>query len=317
MSEEHHGTGPLARSFVLLTPAHNEAEHLRRLFRSVLALQTRPDHWVVCDDGSKDGTGALAAELSDGHEFITVMSRPARADRQINSKADVVAEAYAEAVTHCPDAAFVVSLDADVELPANTFDLLLDRFEADPNLGLAGGIYRYDDVETGEAGRVRPHHVPGPLQMFRREVFDAIGGYRALPDGGLDVVSGAHARMLGWTTTAFPELVYQHNRPMGTGGGRRRVVAAFHGGARDRSLGAGLAFMAVKTLRRLDDRPYVLSALARFAGFLHSAITRRPHGLDPEMLAFIRAEQRQRVLPGPLKRRLASATTASPAAERG
>lgn len=311
MSEEHHGAGASARSFVLVTPAHNEADHLDALFRSILALDRRPDHWVVCDDGSADDTGPRAIELAEGTGFITVLHRPRRHDRQINSKADVVAEAYTEAIRHCPDADFVVSLDADVELPADTFTFLLDRFEEDPELGLAGGIYRYDDTETGEAGRVRPHHVPGPLQMFRREVFDAIGGYQALPDGGLDVVAGARARMLGWRTTAFPELVYQHNRRMGTGGGRRLLVAAFHGGVRDRSLGAGLPFMLVKTVRRIDDRPFVLSALARLAGFLHSAITRRPIALDPELLAFIRAEQRQRVIPGPLGRRLSPTETAA------
>ena len=300
MSGTAGGSGS-AHRLIAVTPAHNEADHLPTLFAAMVAQTTRPDRWVVVDDGSQDETGPLAERLAAPHDFITVLRRPRPSGRQLTSKAHSVAAGYTAAIEACPDATLVASLDADVELPPHAFTHLLDRFDDDPGLGVAGGVYQEEVDGRTRIGRVRPTHVPGPLQVFRREVFDAIDGYQPLPDGGLDVVSTAKARMLGWRTIAFPELVYIHHRRMGTGGGRRPLSAHFHGGIRDRSLGATLPFMVVKSLRRLTDRPLVLGSMARLAGFLYASVTRRPSAVPAEVASFMRAEHRRRILPDRLR----------------
>ena len=64
----------------------------------------------------------------------------------------------------------------------------------DASLGVTGGMYH--EVENGRsllAGRAYGDHVPGPAQVFRREVFDQVEGYQPWEFGGDDVVSVTRA----------------------------------------------------------------------------------------------------------------------------
>jgi len=286
---------------VAVTPAHNEAPHLEVLAQSIAAQTVRPSVWVIVDDRSTDGTGEIADKLAETHDFVHVIHRDHSSGRRLSSKAEAVAVAYEAALERCPDAEFVASIDADVELPHHCFALLLERFAEEPKLGITGGVYRQLVNGQMRIGRISATHVPGPLQVFRRSVFDAIGGYQPLRDGGLDVVSTAHARMLGWETRAQPELTFTHGRRVGTGGDRHPLAASFHSGQRDYSLGSSLAFALVKSVNRIHDAPFVLASLARLLGYLSAAVSRRPRGISPDLQAFIRAEQNERIfesLPG-------------------
>ncbi len=188
-------------------------------------------------------------------------------------------------------------MDADIELPANAFEFLLERFAEDPKLGITGGVYEHPVAGEMVVSRVSATHVPGPLQFFRREVFDAVGGYKPLSDGGLDVVSTAHARMLGWSTRPYHELVITHNRRMGTGGDRHPVLAEFQGGIRDHSLGSSIVFESAKCVRRVRDNPPIIASTARMSGFLYARISRRPSDVPKEIAKFIREEQLARLRP--------------------
>ena len=289
----------------VVTPAHNEAELLEKLGRTVAAQTSRPVLWVIANDASTDETGAVADRLAAEHGFVRVLHRSRTKGRQLSSKADAIAEAYEVVQQSGIDVSFVASLDADLELPEDTFERILKNFDADERLGISGGIYEHLVGGTWEYGRISPTHVPGPLQVFRREVFEAVGGYLPLRDGGLDVVSTAQARMLGWETGVTPGVVYVHNRQTGTGGGRHPLVAAYVTGIRDRSLGMSLRFQLAKCVYRLKSGRD-LAPLAALVGFLQAMITRRPSDVPDDVAAFIRNEQHQR-LSGQMAARLGAA----------
>ena len=288
------GDGGQAR-LLALTPAHNEAAHLRALGESLARQTLTPLVWVVVNDGSTDATGEVADALADEFDFVHVIHRPRSHGRRLSAKAESVAVAHATARELHPDAEFVASIDADVELPPHTFERIVDEFNRHPSLGVTGGIYYHPVNGESKAGWVSPTHVPGPLQVFRAEVFEAIGGYQPLRDGGLDVVSTAHARMLGWDTRAIPELHFTHSRQMGTGGDRHPLSAQYHHGIRDYSVGTSFVFEVAKVVRRLFAPPPVIGALVRMAGYLFAVVTRRESLVPPEIAAHIRAEQNQRL----------------------
>lgn len=111
---------------------------------------------------------------------------------------------------------FVGNLDADVVLEPNYYETTLAKFQANPRLGLAGGLVcdrcwdRLDEEFTA-ADSVR-----GPVQMFRRECYEQIGGYTGMVIGGEDSVAEIKARMHGWQVRTFPEIKALHLRPTGT-----------------------------------------------------------------------------------------------------
>ncbi len=61
-------------SYSIVTPARNERDNLRRLATCVLEQRARPACWMIVDDGSDDGMGEDALELSRVHDWILVRS---------------------------------------------------------------------------------------------------------------------------------------------------------------------------------------------------------------------------------------------------
>ena len=47
---------PSLPSYVLITPARNEAQFIELTIKSVIAQTSKPIKWVIVSDGSTDGT---------------------------------------------------------------------------------------------------------------------------------------------------------------------------------------------------------------------------------------------------------------------
>jgi hypothetical protein len=297
---------------VVVTPAHNEAAHLPDLIQSIVAQDHRPACWVIVNDASDDATSELAHEAARSHDFIRVLDRTRQGGHSLSAKAEAVNAGYAAAVSEVPDAEFFASTDADMEFPPHTFSALLKRLADNPRLGVAGGVYYHMVKGRMQAGRGSPTHVSGSLQMFRRPVFDAIGGYQPLLYGAIDVISTASARLRGWETRAFDDLRFVHRRRTGTGDESSMIKVNYDDGVRDYSIGSSFLFVAAKCVRRLGDDPKILGSLARLAGFVVSVVTRRHSNVDPEVKAFIRAEQLDRL---PLVRLLRRRHDSEPAVD--
>ena len=88
-------------------------------------------------------------------------------------------------------------LDADVTFQSDYFEQILRRFDAEPALGLAGGVV----IDVGLPRDRFPRNridVPGAVQFFRRECFERIG--RLDSDSGRrmgwnDMCDGSHERI--------------------------------------------------------------------------------------------------------------------------
>jgi dolichol-phosphate mannosyltransferase len=65
------------REAVIIVPTYNEAENLEPLCAAIFAQTDRCDILVV-DDGSPDGTGAIADRLAQSDPRITVLHRPGK-----------------------------------------------------------------------------------------------------------------------------------------------------------------------------------------------------------------------------------------------
>jgi len=65
----------------------------------------------------------------------------------------------------------------------------------------------------------------------------------------------------------------------------------------NRSLGyAPLFQLSVSAYRAAVQPPYLVSGLAMLAGYAWAALRREARALDPDTVAFLRAEQRRRLL---------------------
>ena len=61
-----------AEPFLLLTPAHDEADQAESLVAAVRASSLRPSRWLVVDDNSSDGTREAFLQAGRDLPFLHV-----------------------------------------------------------------------------------------------------------------------------------------------------------------------------------------------------------------------------------------------------
>ncbi len=278
-------------SYVLVTPVRDEEATIGRTIASVVAQTVRPREWVIASDGSTDRTDDIIRAAAAENPWIRLLPLTPRPGR---SFAAVVLNTE-KGIRHLETAnhAFLGLLDSDVEFQANYFEEMIRRFHSEPALGLAGGVV----IDVGLPRDRFPRNridVPGAVQFFRRECFEAIGGLVPVPEGGWDGLTCAMARMKGYRTRLFTDLVVDHLKPrnISQGGVVRRK---WQMGVRDYVLGYHPLFEFVKCVSRLRDRPPIIGALAWWVGYVSSALARRKRMIAPEVVAHVRHEQVERV----------------------
>ena len=129
----------MALSYVLITPARNEADHIAKTLESVVAQTVLPLRWVIVSDGSTDGTDAIVESFQIGRPWIHLIKLPPRTERNFAAKVNAF-HAGQERVQDLPYDV-IGNVDGDVSFPPDYFDFLLAKMEAAPRLGVAGTHY--------------------------------------------------------------------------------------------------------------------------------------------------------------------------------
>jgi poly-beta-1,6-N-acetyl-D-glucosamine synthase len=297
------GTGAaVPNPYVLVTAAYNEEASIEKTIQSVVRQTVKPLHWVIVSDGSTDRTDAIVSGYAREHAFIQLHRLSEGHKRNFGAQVDAIHAGCAQLQARALDYAYIGNLDADICLEPAYFAELIGRFESNPQLGLAGGYI----CEADAQGVFRSRSLNGvdsvahAVQLFRRECFEAIGGYLPLKYGGPDWHAEVTARMKGWSVCSFPDLQVQHLRPTGSADHWRRD--RIRKGKMDYALGSHPVFEIVKCARRVfSEPPIVLGALLRFSAFAWCYCVGEPRPVSKEFMEFLRKEQMARVcalLPG-------------------
>ncbi len=283
------------RRLVIVTPAYNEAETLQTLAESIDRQSTAPAKWIVVNDDSDDLTGPVARRLASTRPYMRVVDAGSNSDgvrRSFGRKVLAFEAGLATVSEHDYD--LVGVLDADLVLPSDYYQRIVDAFGKESRLGLVGGRYR---LPNGKLGRAGGNAVPGGAAVLRATAYRSIGGFELLANGGEDALLGYKLRARGWATRCLHDLVYEHSREMGRGDDRSVLATAYALGRRDWSLANPASFETLKLIEMaVTERPPLLFAAARALGYAKASMSER-RDIDPLTVAHIRREQLGR-LPG-------------------
>jgi glycosyltransferase involved in cell wall biosynthesis len=279
-------------SYVVVTPARNEARSIELTIQSVVAQTVRPLRWVIVSDGSTDATDEIVKKYIAAHDFIELVRMPERQERNFAGK--VYAFNAGQARVRELPYEVIASLDADITFDEDYFSFLLEKLALDPSLGLVGTPFRETSNEIYDYRFVSIEHVSGACQMFRRECFEDIGGYVPVKGGAIDNIAVIAARMKGWKTRTFTEKVCLHRREMGTAQ-RGAIHARFKFGAKDYAIGNHPAWELFRTVYQMTKTPFLVGGLALGAGYLWATVRREKRPVSRELMAFHRREQMERL----------------------
>src|SRR5689334_1657924 len=112
--------------YAVITPTRNEEENLARLGSSMTEQDLKPRRWMIVDNGSTDGTTAVARQLADEHQWITLLEVPGEVTPVRGAPIVRAFHAGVEALED--DVDVVVKLDADVSFAPDFFERIMNAF---------------------------------------------------------------------------------------------------------------------------------------------------------------------------------------------
>ena len=210
----------------LILPTYNEAENVERVVLAALPrlAEASPDHHVlVVDDGSPDGTGAIADRLAAEHDEVEVLHRTAK---------EGLGRAYLAGFEHAlaRGADLVIEMDADFSHdPADLPRLIRATDDADLALGSryveGGGIENWGLFRRGlsRGGSLYARAIlgvpisdlTGGFKCFRRAALEGIDYRETHADGyGFQIELTYRAHKSGYRVVEVP-IVFR-DREQGT-----------------------------------------------------------------------------------------------------
>jgi glycosyltransferase involved in cell wall biosynthesis len=280
-------------NYALVTPAKNEEKFIEETIRSVIKQTKLPYKWVIVNDGSTDKTSDVVNKYRKDHSWIELVELPVRKERRFDAKIESFNEGFRRIDINKID--IIGNIDADISFEHDFFEYLLIKFMEIPRLGVAGAPFVENNKIVYQGKHVDWNHVSGACQLFRKECYKEIGGFTPVKHGGVDWIAVTTARMKGWKTQTFVEKTYNHLRPIGTGNAGL-IKARFNHGIKDYYLGNMFIWQCIRAVNQLFHKPYILSGIMTFAGYMYAAFSRVKKPISKELITFHRNEQVNRLL---------------------
>ncbi|MFD2101687.1 glycosyltransferase family 2 protein [Flagellimonas iocasae] len=266
----------------IVIPAHNEASYLKDCLDSFVAQTHRPDEVIIVDDNSSDETFQIASEFAQSHDWIKAVQRNS-VDEHIPGKK--VVDTFNFGLQHASAYNLIGKFDADIILPTNYFEAILNRFQSNWKLGMCSGLlYIQKNNDWVYENIADKTHIRGPIKMYHKACFDKIGGLR--PGVGWDTVDVLLAQYHDFDTQTVPELQVKHLRPTGHGYSSKSYLSK---GEAMYKMRYGIVLTKIAALKMAWQARSIRLYLQAVFGYLKAFFQRQPRYVSKGEGKFIRA----------------------------
>jgi len=278
-------------TYVLITPARNEALFIEMTIKTVIAQTALPIKWVIVSDGSTDGTDEIVKKYTTQYPWIDLVRTPDRTERDFAGKVFAFNAGYDKVKGMNYD--IIGNLDADITFEEDYMEFLLNRFADNPQLGVAGTPFREGEQQY-DYRFASTDHVSGACQLFRRDCFEAIGGYNPLKAGGIDLAAVLTARMKGWQARTFIEKTSVHHKKTQTGN-HASLKALFRSGYHDYLMGSHPLWQVSRSIYHMSKEPFFIAGSSLLIGYIWAMIVKAEHIVPADLVMFRRQDQMRRL----------------------
>lgn len=263
-------------------PTYNEEAFIGKMLQSLTEQTLLPQKVMVVNDSSTDKTAEIIGQFSGKYPFIQQVYNPSENKHLPGSKVVRAFQKGFETLDNSYD--LIVKLDADLILPKNYFERIVETFKSNDKIGMAGGFaYVEKNGSWILENLTDKDHIRGAFKAYRKACFEQIGGLK--PAMGWDTVDELLCRFHGWKIVTLPDLKVKHLKPTGA---IYDKTARYKQGEAFYTLGYGFWITVIASLKLALRKGKPLLFIDYLQGFFKAEKARKPLLVTKEQAAFIR-----------------------------
>ncbi|PWL37966.1 glycosyl transferase family 2 [Flagellimonas aquimarina] len=268
----------------IIIPAHNEASYLSACLNSFVAQTHTPDEVIVVDDNSSDATFKIASDYSEKFNWIKVLQRKS-VDEHVPGKK--VVDTFNFGLKHTSDHDLIGKFDADIILPPNYFETMLNHFQSNWKLGMCSGLLYIKKGEDWVYENIADkNHIRGPIKLYHKACFNKIEGLRQ--GVGWDTVDVLLSKYHDFETLTDSSLPVRHLRPTGHGYSTKNYQVK---GEALYKMRYGLVLTKMAALKMAWQTNNMLLYFQILKGYFKAVFSQVPRFVTKEEGAFIRKQR--------------------------
>jgi glycosyltransferase involved in cell wall biosynthesis len=269
-------------NYYIIIPAYNEEQFIELTLQSIVNQTILPKKVVVVDDNSTDKTFEVAEKYTEKYSFISAIKNSSEPIHLPGSK---VIKAFNKGLSQLDDEYdVIVKLDADLILPLNYFETIVNHFKSDDKIGMAGGFaYIEKNGEWLLENLTDKDHIRGAFKAYRKETFKQIGSLKTAM--GWDTVDELLCKFYNWKVITNENLKVKHLKPTGA---NYNKAARYKQGEAFYSLGYGFWITAIASLKLALRKKKPFLFIDYIKGFWKAKISGKELFVTVEQAKFIR-----------------------------
>lgn len=199
--------------YAIVIPARNEEKFIGKTLESIVNQTFLPQEIIVVNDCSTDNTEFEIRKFTEKFSFIKLVNSENKTNQHLPGSK--IIEAFYKGFNQInSEWDFICKLDADVVLPLNYFEVLLNRMIQNPKIGLAGGlVYVNQNGNWVFENYNNKKHVRGAIKTYSRTCFKKIGGLKK--SMGWDTVDELLAQFHSFEIEVYDDLIVKLLKPTG------------------------------------------------------------------------------------------------------
>lgn len=265
-----------------IIPTYNEEAFIAQTLNSLVQQTVVPDKIIVVNDNSTDKTADIITNFESIYPNITQIFNKSENKHLPGSK---VIRAFNKGFETLDDSFdIIVKLDADLILPHNYFERVIETFNKNQRIGMVGGFaYIKKNNQWVLENLTDKDHIRGAFKAYRKGCFLQIGGLKAAM--GWDTVDELLCRFYNWQIVTLNDLKVKHLKPTGA---TYNKLARYKQGEAFYTLGYGFLITTIAGLKLAWRKQKPFLFIDYLKGFFKAKNSKIPLLVTTEQAKFIR-----------------------------
>ncbi len=272
----------------IIIPVFNEEKYLERCIDSIIKQTFLPTKLLLVNDNSSDNSEAILKKYAKEFlwiEYINIKSNQAHIPGE-----KIIRTFYKGLEKIDSNYDIICKFDADIILPENYLESIINIFNSDPKVGIAGGNLYIKKKNKWVYEKISSkNHVRGPIKSYRKKCFEDIQGLRK--SIGWDTADVLIAQYHDWKIKTDKSLAVKHLKPTGA---NYSYNSKFLQGEALYKMRFGLVLSIISVLKTSINNGRVLMMFFAFFGYIRALIKRKERIVTKEQGQFIRKHRWQK-----------------------